>query len=182
LAHLTGATVDVVTGNLAGAPGEEWCAAQVTAREGRTVEELMSEWEAAGPRWDQLARDATHPSFIVRNPYLDTGAHEADLYGALGLDRPPAELTLAMVDTMVPRVAEDFEDLGLFTLTTPDRTYKLGEGDLVASAHVETYELSRAVLGRRSQAQIEAWNWTGAPGQFTTRLPVFQQVAQDLVD
>lgn len=182
LAHMTGVTTDVVTGNLDGAPGEEWAAAQVAAREGRTVDELMAEWEENGPGWERIALEATHPSFLVRGPYLDLGVHEVDLYAALGLPRPPAELTQAIVDTMVPRVAEDFEDLGLFILTTPERTYRLGDGDLVASARVDTYELGRAVLGRRSKAQIEAWDWTGDPGDFTTRLPIFPQVTHDLVD
>jgi uncharacterized protein (TIGR03083 family) len=182
LAHLAGLTADIVTNNLAGAPGDEWTAAQVAARAGRGVAELMAEWEETGPRWEEIARRAEHPSFQVRNPYLDTGVHEADLYGALGLGRPPAGLTLAITDSVLPRVAEDFEDLGLYVLTTPDRAYQLGTGDLVATARVDTYELSRAVYGRRSRAQIEAWEWTGAPGGFAERLPVLPQVERDLVD
>jgi uncharacterized protein (TIGR03083 family) len=182
LAHLVGATTDIVTDNLEGAPGDEWTAAQIAARAGRGVAELIAEWEEFGPRWEDIARRAEHPSFLVRHPYLDAGVHEADLYGALGLPRPPAEMSLAIADSTVPRVAEDFDDLGLFTIVTPERVYHLGSGDPAASARVDTYEVSRAVFGRRSRAQIESWTWDGPPGRFAGRFAVLPQTDRDLVD
>ncbi|HEV8556392.1 MAG TPA: maleylpyruvate isomerase family mycothiol-dependent enzyme [Actinophytocola sp.] len=182
LAHLAGVAADVVSDTLAGAPSEDWSAVHVAARIGRSVDELIDEWETAGTGWEEIARQATHPSFLIRGPYLDAGVHEADFNAALGLPRPPAELTLAIADTMVPRVAEDFDDLGLFTIVTPERVFNLGRGDAVASARVDTYEVTRAVLGRRSRAQIKAWAWSGDPGAFTERLPIFPQTEHDLVD
>jgi uncharacterized protein (TIGR03083 family) len=182
LAHLAGGTADVVNGNLAGAPGDEWTAAQVNARAGRSVAELTAEWAENGPRWEEIARRAEHPSYLIRNPYLDTGVHEADLRGALGLGRPPADIVLALIDSALPRVAEDFDDLGLVTVITPDREYRLGSGEAQATVRVDTYELSRAVFGRRSRAQIEAWDWTGSPGPFADRLPVLSRTGTDLVD
>jgi uncharacterized protein (TIGR03083 family) len=182
LAHLVGVSTDVINGDLAGAPGETWTAAHVSAREGRSVDELVAEWERSGPGWDEIARRAEHPSFIVRNPYLDAGTHEADLRGALGLTRPPADVALAITDSVLPRVAEDFDDLGGYTVITPDREYRLGSGDAQAAVRVDTYELSRAVFGRRSRAQIEAWDWTGSPGRFADRLPVMGPTETDLVD
>jgi uncharacterized protein (TIGR03083 family) len=182
IAHLAGTTADIVNNNIAGAPGEEWTAAHVAARADRTLTELFAEWEELGPRWEEIARRAEHPSFIVRNPYLDTGVHEADLYGALGIGRQPAELYRTIASSVVPRVAEDFEGIGVFVINTPDREYRLGTGDTEASVRVDTYELSRAVYGRRSRAQIESWDWTGSPGQFPERLSVMPQTETDLVD
>jgi uncharacterized protein (TIGR03083 family) len=182
LAHLVGETTDIVTNNLDGAPGDEWTAAQIAARAGRSVAELIAEWEEYGPRWEEIARRAEHPSFLVRNPFLDAGVHEADLYGALGLPRQPAEMSQAIADSTVPRVAEDFDDLGLFTIVTPERVYNLGSGDQAASTRVDTYELSRAVYGRRSRAQIESWMWDGRPGRFAERIAVLPQTDRDLVD
>jgi hypothetical protein len=172
----------VVSNNLGGAPGDEWTEAHVAARAGREVPELLEEWEELGPRWEEIARRAEHPSFIVRNPYLDTGVHEADIYGALGLPRPPAEIYQAITASVVPRVGEDFDGIGVFTVITPDGEYRLGNGDAEAAVRVGTYELSRAVFGRRSRAQIEAWDWTGSPGQFAERISVMPQREQDLVD
>lgn len=182
IGHLAGVTADVANNNLAGAPGDEWTSAHVAARADRSVPELLDEWEELGPRWEEIARRAKHPSFIVRNPFLDTGVHEADLYAAVGLPRPPAEIYLAIAASVVPRVGEDFDGLGVFNVITPDGEYQFGNGDTEASVRVDTYELSRAVFGRRSRAQIEAWDWTGAPGQFAERISVFTQREDDLVD
>jgi uncharacterized protein (TIGR03083 family) len=182
LGHFAGMAADMARDNVAGAPTEAWLADQVAARAGRSVEELIAEWAEQGARWEEIARRAEHPSFLVRSPYLDTAVHEADLYAALGLPRPPGEVILAIVDSVVPRVSEDFDDLGLYLITTPDREYPIGLGDAVASARTETYELMRAVFGRRSRAQIGAWEWTGPPGPFAERLPVLPQVESDLFD
>jgi uncharacterized protein (TIGR03083 family) len=182
LAHLAGGTADVVNNNLVGAPSDEWTDAHVAARADRGVPELLAEWDEFGPRWEEMARRAEHPSFIVRNPYLDAGVHEADLYGALRLARQPAEIYLAITASVVPRVAEDFDGIGVFTIITPEREYRLGDGDADASVRVDSYELSRAVFGRRSRVQIESWDWIGPPGQFAERLTVMPQTKQDLVD
>src|SRR5689334_6859768 len=56
LGHLAGGTADVVSNNLAGAPGDEWTEAHVAARAGREVPELLAEWEELGPRWEEIAR------------------------------------------------------------------------------------------------------------------------------
>ena len=96
--------------------------------------------------------------------------------------RPPDDIALALTDSALPRVAEDFDDLGLITVITPDREYRLGSGEAQATVRVDTYELSRAVFGRRSRAQIEAWDWTGSPGRFADRLPVMGPTETDLVD
>lgn len=182
LGHLAGGTADIVNDNLADAPSDEWTAAHVGARAERTVESLLEEWAELGPRWEEIARKAEHPSFIVRNPYLDTGVHEADLHGALELERPPPEVYQTIVCSVVPRIAEDFEGAGVFTVTTPDGEYHLGTGNTEASVRVDTYELSRALFGRRSRAQIEAWDWTGSPGQFAERLSITPQTPRDVVD
>src|SRR6266496_2038717 len=51
LGHLAGGTADVVHNNLAGAPGEEWTAAQVSAQAARSVAEILEEWNSLGPGW-----------------------------------------------------------------------------------------------------------------------------------
>lgn len=182
LAHLAGGTADVVGGNLDGAPGDAWTAAHVAARSARGVPELLEELAELGPRWEEIARRGEHPNFIVRNPFLDSGVHEADLHAALGLPRPPEEVSRAIADTVLPRLAGKFADAGTFTVITPEREFRLGTGEETATVMVDAYELSRALFGRRSRAQIEAWEWTGAPGPFAERVSVMPQTRHDLVD
>lgn len=43
------------------------------------------------------------------------------------------------------------------SIITPDGTYQLGSGEPIAEVHAETYELFRAIFGRRSHSQIESW-------------------------
>jgi uncharacterized protein (TIGR03083 family) len=182
LAHLAGATADVVNGNLSGAPDDEWTAAQITARADRTVPELLDELAELGPRWEEIVLAGSHPSFIVRNAFLDSGVHEADLHGALGLKRPPAEVPAAIAAVVMPRRGRMFDGAGSFTVVTPEETYTFGTGPEAATVRVDSYELCRALFGRRSRAQVEAWDWEGSPGEFGARVSVFPQTKVDVVD
>ncbi len=182
LAHLAGGTADIVNDNIAGMPGDEWTAAHVAERADRGVAELLDEWAELGPRWEEIARAGAHPSFIVRNPYLDTGVHEADLHGALGMKRPPPEVYRTIVASVLPRLTKGFDGAGVFTVSTEDGEYHFGTGGTEAAVTVDTYDLSRAIFGRRSRAQIESWDWTGSPGQFAERLPIFEQTPHDVID
>jgi hypothetical protein len=47
---------------------------------------------------------------------------------------------------------------------------------------VDGYELLRAVLGRRSRAQVEAWPWTAEPGAHLDLLFVFDPRDTALVE
>ena len=57
LAHVVGVSADLTTGNIAGATTAPWTAAQLEQRKDRPVEELLAEWDDAGP---QLAAMADH--------------------------------------------------------------------------------------------------------------------------
>jgi uncharacterized protein (TIGR03083 family) len=182
IAHLAGVTADVVNDNLEGAPGEEWTAAQVAARAGRSIPELLDELAELGPRWEEIALAGQHPSFIVRTAFMDSGVHEADLHGALGIKRPPGEVSAAIVATVMPRRGRIFDGVGEFTVITPDETYTFGSGPASATVRVDSYDLCRALFGRRSRAQIEAWDWEGAPGEFAEQVSVMPQTKVDVVD
>src|SRR5215212_1292728 len=56
-AHLAGAADDVLAGRLDGVASDEWTAAQVEARAGRSLAEIVDEWEALGPRIEDLFGD-----------------------------------------------------------------------------------------------------------------------------
>ncbi len=63
VAHVSGIAADASSGNMEGAPGEAWTAAQVARGAGRTIAEMVEEWETNGPLTGWPA-DA--------EPYLDT--------------------------------------------------------------------------------------------------------------
>ena len=78
--------------------------------------------------------------------------HEADLHGAIGSGRPPTELWLATLDWML-------DEPGPLTVITPNGTYSVNSDGPTAVAHTGSYELFRAVFGRRSTTQIMDWEW-----------------------
>jgi len=57
-----------------------------------------------------------------------------------------------------PRPSDDVP--GTLSIVIPDRMYEVGTGTPVAQVHTSTYELFRAVFGRRSFEQIRSWTWS----------------------
>ena len=55
----------------------------------------------------------------------------------------------------------------LDVIATDMRTWRIGDPD-AASHHVTTtgYELFRALFGRRTRAQVEAWDWSCDPAPY----------------
>jgi uncharacterized protein (TIGR03083 family) len=86
LAHLVGVTADAVEGRLDGVATDAWTQAQVDRRRGRTVGELLAEWDDYGPRFEALM-DAL-PQEVSGQAVFDAVTHEHDLRCALG--RPGA--------------------------------------------------------------------------------------------
>src|SRR3954451_10911384 len=54
VAHLTGLTTDVLTGNIEGAGTDPWPAKQVAARTHRSMAELLAEWGANAEQFEPL--------------------------------------------------------------------------------------------------------------------------------
>jgi uncharacterized protein (TIGR03083 family) len=152
VSHLTGVAADFVVGNVIGAPRPPWTAVQVEMRRNLPIAEVLDEWATVGPLLEKLIVDGTTSHPLVCNPYVDAAVHEADLHGAIGSGRPPTELWLATLDWML-------DEPGPLTVITPDGTYSAGSDGPTAVAHTSSYELFRAIFGRRSTAQILDWEW-----------------------
>jgi len=152
VSHLTGVAVDFVAGNLAGAPRPPWTAVQVEARRNLPITAVLDEWATAGSALERLivSGSTSHP--LVCNPYVDNATHEADLHGAIGSGRPPAEDWLAALDWML-------DEPGPLTVITPDGTYVAGSNGPTAVVRTTSYDLFRAIFGRRSTSQILEWDW-----------------------
>src|SRR3954462_11973710 len=61
LAHLGGLCTDVVSGNIAGAATDAWTAAQVTARRGAPLADMLGEWADVGPQVAAMLDDFPAP-------------------------------------------------------------------------------------------------------------------------
>jgi uncharacterized protein (TIGR03083 family) len=147
LAHLAGASTDLATGRMDGAPGPEWTARHVSERLGLTADELTQELREHEETVAAAVGDQPRPALV-----WGTVVHHADLYEALGLGMWAEELWQPVLEAAAPRVLDELP----VTVIANGSVYGAG-GDQV---EVPAYELFRALFSRRSRAQMRAW---GAP-------------------
>lgn len=169
VAHLAGLAADVATGRLIGFPSDEWTAGQVTARAGRSVDELLAEWDEHAPAVEAgIAGQAGVVSLVV-----DVATHDHDVRAALG--EPAAEESAGFdyaLQAFVMGMGYRLKKRGLpaLQLRAGDQEWTLGEGEPAATVTAPAAELSRAVSGRRSAAQVRALAWDGDPEPY---VPLF---------
>lgn len=157
LSHMVGLGADVVAGDEPDDHNEAWTARQVEARRDRDVDALVAEWQGlAEPLRAWMAKHGTRP-------LGDVTIHEQDLRGALGV--PGGQDTPAMA-AMRERFAARFAarlDPGLppIALTGDGWSWASGEGEPAVEVRASDFELARALMARRSAAQLRAWTVRG---------------------
>ncbi|HEY0637136.1 MAG TPA: maleylpyruvate isomerase N-terminal domain-containing protein [Pseudonocardiaceae bacterium] len=176
VAHLAGVAADISTGNMTGAPGPAWTAAQVDGRAGRALEELLAEWDAAGPAVEAALAERRSGSAAV----LDVLAHECDLREQFGLDPAPIDQVEAAAMGASKAIVTRFAGPGTLVVRCSssdgvEHEWTGGDGGPRAEVGVGSYELFRALVSRRSRRQILAWGWRGDadPAPIIEQLPVF---------
>ena len=154
LSHMIGLGADVVAGHEPDDHNEQWTAAHVEARRDDDIPTLVAEWEAlTDPLRTWMREHGTRP-------LGDVVIHEQDLRGALGV--PGAKDTDAVAalrerfaERLQPRVAE------LPPLALVGDVWRWCSGGEVADApnalRAPDFELHRALVTRRSPAQLRAW-------------------------
>ena len=174
LAHMVGVNTDILTGTLDGVASDAWTAAQVATRHDWPIEQMLEEWaESAG------AVEANAPLLgpAVGQWLYDACTHEHDVRQALGA--PGARDSGA--------VAIGFEwgtdrlTAGL-TLHTEAGVKDVGAGESRTGVHASRFEIVRAMTGRRSAAQIEAYGWDGPARPEHLVLGIFTLRADDFVE
>jgi len=178
LAHLTGICADVLAGNLDGVATDPWTEAQVAARRGRTVDELVAEWMEVAPQVEALA--GSFPGPIGEQWVTDLTTHEHDIRTALA--RPGARDS-AGVEMGVGFVVTAGLDSSVSEHALPPLEVRAGDSSWVAGAGAgvaveaagtlegSSFELLRTLTGRRSAAQIRDLRWTVDPEPY---IPAFQ--------
>jgi len=164
VSHVVGVTADVAAGRLEGAGSDPWTAVQVEARRGRSIDELVAEWEDTTPAFEAalLAADPVQAAQAV----FDATTHEHDLRGAL--DRPGArdsdgvDVGWGWATAIVAQLRDGY-GTGAIRLTTEDGASVFGSGEPTAAVSADRFELWRAMTGRRSHDQVRAWAWDGEP-------------------
>lgn len=182
VAHLAGTCSDVLAGNLEGVTTEPWTRAQVEARRGGPIEELLEEWSTAAPQVEALAQH--FPGRVGTQWVLDATTHEHDIRGALGAPGargsagiavaleflvgglgvsvatrglPPLEVRADGVSWVVGGDGET--DMQAVVMGADPPVQVGGSADVTVEA--SSFELFRALSGRRSRDQIRKLTWTG---------------------
>jgi uncharacterized protein (TIGR03083 family) len=181
-AHLVGAPTDLLEGRFGAASMEDWTAAHVAARKDRTVDELVEEWAAIGPKVEE-AMDAEGSRLVVL--LADVVTHEQDLRNATGnrgaRDAAGIDWTLQFFTGRLGHVLKEKGAPALRIRAGKDE-WLLGDGAPATTLEVDDYELARGMVGRRSEAQVRSWSWQGDPEPYLPLLSVFPFRVDDLVE
>jgi Mycothiol maleylpyruvate isomerase N-terminal domain len=181
LAHLTGVTADILSGNLDGVATDAWTEAQVAARRDLPVDALLAEWEENGPVIDPMI-----PSFgPVAGQFLtDAITHEQDIRGALcepgARDSDAMAISFEWIGEIVGAMRDE-AGAGALQIDTATAAYVFGSGEPTRCATTR-FEFVRATTGRRSIGQIEGWGWQGEPRVEPLVLPIFTARRDALVE
>jgi uncharacterized protein (TIGR03083 family) len=157
--HMVGLGTDVVAGDEPDDHNAEWTAKHVEERRDRSVADLVAEWrETAEPLRAWMAEHGTRP-------LGDVVIHEQDLRGALGVSGGQDSLGVALIrDRFAPRVGARLPEGTTLGLVGDSWSWASDGGDperadVVVAA--PDFELSRALLARRSADQIRSWTRSG---------------------
>jgi uncharacterized protein (TIGR03083 family) len=160
VAHLAGGTADIVVGNLADVASDTWTQAQVDARRDTPIGEVLAEWARCS-----AIVEPTIPSLDPRLRAMlmtDAVTHEHDLRGALGMPGAQDSDAIALAFTGVTgAIGARRGDAGALRIVHDAGETVVGSGEPTATLRTSRFEIVRAAVGRRSFAQIAAWDWEG---------------------
>jgi uncharacterized protein (TIGR03083 family) len=158
LSHMVGLGVDVVAGDEPDDHNDAWTGRQVTERRGRDVAALVAEWRhVAEPM--RAYMQATSP-----RPLGDVIIHEQDLRGALGVPGGQDTDGLRSIrERFVGRFAGRVTELPPIALVgdTWGWTSRGAADDASVVVRAPDFDLARALVTRRSAAQLRAWTVRG---------------------
>jgi len=171
-AHLSGLAGDLAAGvERPGAAAQT--ARQVAERNDWAVHEICDEWTSTGPA---LERRIEAESPRLRAPVIDVWTHEQDLTNAIGIPSGRRDAGLFITLNVLWSMKRKLRDAGIPSLrvVTEDVDWVIGDAEPGATVRTTSYEAARAVLGRRSLAQIRAFEWSGDPDLYVALMPWFE--------
>jgi uncharacterized protein (TIGR03083 family) len=157
LAHLVGVTADVAEGRLEGVATDPWTAVQVDARRERSVDEMLTEWDDYGARFEVALVDL--PTALGGQAVFDAITHEQDIRHAL--DTPGGR------DSDAVAIAFEFccgarTNMGVpaMRVVTEAGEVIAGTGEPFVTLETTQFEFIRAFSGRRSPDEIAKYEWS----------------------
>lgn len=163
VAHVSGVAADGTSGNMAGAPGEKWTAAQVSRCASRSIAEMLADWEITGPLMEGFLSSPSgiHASAAV----MDIHTHEADLRHALRL---PVEVPDHFLEWAAPAMRDGFDEA------------VAGAGLPAVRVAASDFEWFRARLGRRTEAEVRSFGWSADPTPYLDAFFIFGRAEHSL--
>jgi hypothetical protein len=199
LAHVTALYSDIVAGNLQGAGSDAWTAEQVVPRRSMTLDELFAESDEVGPKlaamlddfpgWygKQVVGDAAVHEQDIRGALARPGARDSSAIaiglelqiraivhpGATALGIGPVEVRADhrswVVGTGEPPAGSPDDAIAAAIAAAPEDE-PTPRPEPIAHLKADSFELFRAISGRRSAAQIRRFDWATDPEPY---LPLF---------
>jgi uncharacterized protein (TIGR03083 family) len=163
IAHLAGIVEDARTGNMAGATTDPWTAAQVERGRPKSLTQLLTEWTDGAALFEGFLSSPAGQS--AYRAVFDIHTHEADLCNALGVP-----------STMPAEVVEWAGDLLLAAFY--GAVAHAGLPAVAVSA--PPFEVFRGRLGRRTDAEVGAFQWSADPEQYLDTWFVFGRRSESL--
>jgi len=156
LSHMVGLGVDVLAGDEPDDHNATWTQRQVDERRGRDLPTLIEEWQGVTEPMQAYMKERG------TRPLGDVVIHEQDLRGALGVSGAQDTGGLAVIrDRMLRRFAPRVAGLPPIALMGDDWRWTSADGDPAVVVGAPDFELARALMARRSAAQIRAWTVSG---------------------
>ncbi len=178
-AHAAGVLADVRAGRLDGAATDAWTARQVEERRATPLAEIVDEWAeqaaAVEPTFD------TAPKALSRTLLIDLVTHEHDVRGALrrpgGRDSEAYSIARKGFAVGLAKALDEKGVPGL-RLVAPDWSFDAGT-DPAGTVTADSFEVFRALAGRRGVKQVLAWEWDGDPAPYLPLLNHFGPLPDD---
>jgi uncharacterized protein (TIGR03083 family) len=183
VAHLRGVVADGLSGNMAGAPGEAWTAAQVERGRDAPLVQLLDEWEAEAPGLEAFLSSPEGAG--AGAAVMDVHTHELDLRGALRRPHPlPDEVASWAIARLVEGLDLRLAEAGLDPIAVEIPTgERFGPAASPVVLRAGATELFRACLGRRSASQVAAYDWGGAdPSPILPHFFIFGPRTEPLIE
>ena len=147
------------------APG--WADDGVKRRNDQSLAECVAEWNELIDQTPELFE-----SRLAAVAVADVVAHEQDIRTALG--KPGAQDDEHIVSAVQLALSFLEQQSGpAFRVITDDLDQQVGDGDPVATLRTSTFELFRALHGRRTRDQVRVMDWDGDPDRVLDRFFLF---------
>jgi uncharacterized protein (TIGR03083 family) len=161
--HVTGIAVDLSQGHRPQGDTQAWVDRQVEERRGRSIAEVISEWNGAAPAFEAMIE--ARPDRLWGLTY-DLVVHEHDLRTALGDRAQRSSSGVALAARLGLRLVDmdlHSRNLPAVQVTIDGDGYIVGAGEPVAALTGSSFEVLRVLGSRRTLDEIRGASWQGDP-------------------